>query len=133
MQHGFNEVQVELEGNLVICIPDGAFNLEGVQEYEVNFAKQIANFKGQKWGILNIYDTYETGGPEVQERVTTQFKWSVKNGCAFIGFVVHNPLHEYAAKHTTKGLNAEVKIFHKDKVEAFKWIREALANANQTA
>ncbi len=128
MQHGLNDV--ELQGNLFICRPKGAFNMEGVTEYEARFAQMAATLKGQTWGILNIYHDYETGGPEVQKRIWSQFNWSAKNGCDYIGFVVVNPLHEFAARQTTKDIPiAEMRTF-RDEAEAFAWIEQALAKAN---
>jgi len=131
MQHGFTEIDVQVEDNLIIVKPDGAFNLEGVREYESKFSKLVRSFGDKTWGILNVYDTYETGGPEVQERVHFQFNWSCENGCRFLGFVVNNPLHEYAAKITTKDIEnlQEMRIF-RDHDEALTWIRGAIAKAN---
>lgn len=128
MQHGLNDV--ELQGNLFICRPKGAFNLEGVTEYETKFAHMAATLKGQVWGILNIYHDYETGGPDVQQRIWSQFNWSANHGCDFIGFVICNPLHEFAAKQTTKGIDIkQMKTFH-DEPSAFAWIEQALLEAN---
>lgn len=134
MQHGFTEIDVEVEDNFVVVIPEGAFNLEGVREYEQEFFKKIKPFLGKTWGILNIYDTYETGGPDVQAMVRKQFQWSCDNGCAFLGFVVVNPLHEYAARITTEGLNnlKEMRMF-RNHDEAYAWIRKAVSDANNDA
>jgi hypothetical protein len=128
MQHGLNDV--ELSGNLFICRPKGAFNMEGVTEYETKFAQMAATLKGQTWGIMNVYDDYETGGPEVQKRIWAQFNWSALNGCDFIGFVVHNPLHEFAARLTTKDIPIKEMRTFKNEEEAFVWIKQALAQAN---
>jgi len=131
MHHGFTEIDVDVEDGFVVVTPDGAFNVEGVQEYEAQFVKKISAFKGKIWGILNVYDTYETGGPDVQDMVRKQFAWSCNHGCAYLGFVVVNPLHVYAAKVTTEGLEnlKEMRIF-KDHDEAYAWMKKMVAEAN---
>lgn len=129
MQHGLNDV--ELQGNLFICRPKGAFNMEGVTEYEQAFAGMAATLKGQAWGIINVYDDYETGGPDVQKRIWAQFNWSANHGCEFIAFVVHNPLHEYAARETTKDIPIKAMKTFEDETEGFAWIKQALKQANQ--
>jgi hypothetical protein len=124
MQHGLNDV--ELQDNLFICRPKGAFNLEGVTEYETKFAQMAATLKGQSWGIINVYDDYEAGGPDVQKRIWSQFNWSALNGCDYIGFVAHNPLHEFAAKHTTSNIPIKEMRTFKNEADAFTWIKQAL-------
>lgn len=131
MQHGFTEIDVEVEDGFVVVKPEGAFNVEGVREYETQFLKKIASIRNHVWGILNVYDNYETGGPDVQDMVRKQFKWSCENGCAYLGFVVANPLHVYAARITTEGLEGlkETRIF-KDHDEAYAWMKQVISDAN---
>jgi hypothetical protein len=129
MPHGSNDV--EQQGNLFICRPKGAFNLEGVAKYEAEFAQMVATLGEQPWGILNIYDDYETGGPEVQKRIWSQFNWAANNGCDYIGFVVSRPLHGFAAKQTTKGIAIKEMQTFNDETAAFAWIKQALSDANR--
>ncbi|GAA6134455.1 hypothetical protein NBRC116188_12440 [Oceaniserpentilla sp. 4NH20-0058] len=133
MHHGFTEIDVEVDDGFVIVTPEGAFNVEGVREYETQFLKKIKPLMGKTWGILNVYDTYETGGPDVQDMVRKQFMWSCAHGCAYLGFVVNNPLHEYAARVTTKDVEGlkEMRIF-RDHKEALEWMRESISKANNT-
>lgn len=120
MLHGL--LNTELEGNLVICRPNGAFNMESVVEYEQRFVQMVAGIQQSKWGILNVYTDFETGGPEVIARIRAQYLWCVANGCEAIGFVNAHPVDEFFAKQTLKEVSLNHAGYFKNETDARQWL-----------
>lgn len=125
MLHGL--LNTELEGNLVICRPQGAFNMEGVVDYERRFTQMIAGITQPKWGILNVYTHFETGGPEVIARIRAQYKWCVANGCEVIAFVYTNSLTEFFGKQTLQDVPLNQVGYFKDEETARQWIMTCIS------
>ena len=125
MHHGVNDF--ERIDQLVICYPKGAFNMDGIREYEARFVKLVSPILGSRWGILNDYSEFETGGPEVIKRITSQYHWCVENGCQFMAIVTSNPIHEFFAHKTTDSVSfTEVQLF-KSVESAREWMDKKLA------
>lgn len=124
MLHGL--LNTELEANLVICRPHGAFNMEGVVDYERRFAQMVADIKQPKWGIINDYTDFETGGPEVIARIRAQYKWCIANDCVAIAFVCRNSLTEFFAKQTLQDVPFKHIAYCKDEESARQWMLTCL-------
>lgn len=125
MIHGLNEIT--LDRTAVIFRAKGAFNMDGVKVYEGKFVQLVSPLMGKPWGIVNLYPDFETGGPEVVDRIRSQYKWCIANGCQYIGFHRTNVLHDFFAKKTTENLGlTEVAMFNGEK-EVLDWIHEKLA------
>ena len=124
MNHGLNEITVS--GPIVIFRAKGAYNMAGIKEYEQEFVKLVTPLMGKPWGIVNLYPGFETGGPEVIERIVSQYRWCIKNGCQYIGFHRTNVLHDYFAKQTTDCLDLKgVGIFESEK-DVMSWMSSKL-------
>ena len=124
MKHGLHDIT--LDGSAVIFRARGAFNMDGVKDYEKEFVQLVSPLIGKTWGIVNLYPEFETGGPEVIERIKSQYLWCIANGCKYIGFHGTNPLHSYFAKKTTDEIGfKDVRIFA-SKDEVITWMHEQL-------
>jgi len=125
MHHGINDV--ERVGRLVICQPKGAFNMDGVKEYEADFAALVTPILGTTWGILNEYLEFETGGPDVINRIRAQYRWCIANGCRYMAFYTTNPLQGFFARKTAEDVGFEEMKLFSDRQEARAWIESKLS------
>jgi hypothetical protein len=102
MKHGKNSFSVE--GNTIICHPVGAFNIEGIKDYEAEFMALIANLESKHWNLLNLFKDFEICVPEVLEYLNRQQQWCQANGCQHAAFVTYNSVQEYVIREITKGV-----------------------------
>lgn len=130
MHHGVMD-DVEKIGQLVVCRPHGAFNMDGVKEYEESFVELVTPLMNHSWGILNVYIGFETGGPDVIKRIRSQYLWCAKNGCEYMAFYTVNPLQAFFARQTVKEVGFKKVKFFDDEQEAQEWIEQKLVDANQ--
>jgi len=101
-RHG--EIELAIQNGVVICRPMGAFNLDGVINYEKIFAEKVRSFNSKKWALLNQYKEFEICGPEVIKRIRSQLFWSQAHGCQVIGFETFNAVQEYFVRQVTKDI-----------------------------
>ncbi len=129
MRHGLNDVT--RQDNLITCHPYGAFNLDGIKDYEINFAKMVTDIQQPIWGIINIYHEFEIGGPDVIKRIQAQFHWSCAQGCQYMAFSTSHSVHDYFVEKIIEGVPFKaVKIF-KDDDHAKAWVMQQLKEANK--
>jgi len=129
MYHG--QIELERQGQLVICRPHGAFNMQGVREYEKAFAGLVAPILSKPWAIVNVYVDFETGGPEVIERIRAQYSWCVANGCRYIAFYTTGLLHNFFARETAKELGLDGYEVFESEALAIDWARRSLSSLDQ--
>lgn len=124
MKHGLHEIS--RNGPIVIFRAKGAFNMDGVKDYEKEFVHLVTPLLGKPWGIVNLYPEFETGGPDVIHRIRSQYAWCIANGCQFIGFHSTNPLHEFFAKKTTEDLGWVDTAVLSSESAIMDWMQEKL-------
>lgn len=124
INHGIHKIS--LEGSMVIFRAQGAYNLDGIKEYEQTFARLVSPLKGRNWGILNIFPDFETGGPEVISRIKKQYQWCIENGCQYIGFYTTSPLHDFFARKTVDGIGLKEYGIFSNEADAKAWMESKL-------
>ena len=125
MKHGLHDIT--RNGSIVTFRAKGAFNMDGVKDYEKEFVQLVTPLLGKPWGIVNLYPEFETGGPDVINRIRSQYSWCIANGCQYIGFHSTNPLHGFFAKKTTEDLGlVDMAVFNSEE-EVMNWMQEKLA------
>lgn len=128
MNHGLNEIS--LNGSFVMFRAKGAFNMDGIKQYEQEFVELVSPLLEKPWGIVNLYPDFETGGPDVIDRIRSQYRWCIKNGCEYIGFYRTNVLHDYFAKETTKDLGLRAMEIFDTEEKVVSWMCEKLGSAD---
>ncbi|GLQ32670.1 hypothetical protein [Litoribrevibacter albus] len=127
-QHGHTDIT--REGQLFICRPQGGFNMEGAQEYELAFAKEVVKIQDRPWAIMEVLQRFEAASPEVMKRIGAQFTWCAQNNCRWLAVVNESPLMAHLVQQYLGDSGLELQIFTEEE-EALRWLRQCLQDDPQ--
>lgn len=127
-QHGHTDIT--REGQLFICRPQGGFNMEGAQEYELAFTKEVVKIQDRPWAIMEVLQRFEAASPEVMKRIGAQFTWCAQNNCRWLAVVNESPLMAHLVQQYLGDSGLELQIFTEEE-EALRWLRQCLQDDPQ--
>lgn len=120
--HG--DIQLELQGNILIIIPKGPFNIEGAIIAVAKYKDSIEQKNLTKWYRLDIWDEDSMGTPEALEHSIEVFNWSQRHGCMATAIVVSNTIQSGIAR---KIIPQPMAVCY-DKSVALNWLEEQRAS-----
>ena len=126
-QHGHTDIT--REGQLFICRPQGGFNMEGAQEYELAFAIEVEKVKDRPWAIMEVLENFEAASPEVMKRIGAQFAWCAMNNCRWLAVVNQSALLAHLTDQYLGQSGLEIRRFD-DEHEAKAWLLDCLRSEN---
>jgi len=127
--HGHTNIQ--REGQVFICRPEGGFNIEGVKEYEIFFEQEVERIKDKPWAIVEILEEFGTGGPEVMKRIGAQFLWCSNNNCRCLAVVSRSSMTRYIIDTFFPIADMDIRIFE-EKDTAIDWVSTILSKCEIT-
>lgn len=122
-QHGHTDIT--REGQLFICRPQGGFNMEGAQEYEQAFAKEVIHIQDRPWAIMEVLQQFEAASPEVMARIGAQFAWCAKNNCHWLAVVSDSSLMQHLVDQYLSDSGLEIQVFTEE-ADARQWLHQKL-------
>ncbi|MFC3152921.1 hypothetical protein ACFOEK_17915 [Litoribrevibacter euphylliae] len=125
-QHGHTDIT--REGQLFVCRPQGGFNMEGAQEYEQTFAREVVHIKDQPWAIMEVLQQFEAASPEVMARIGAQFTWCAQNNCRWLAVVSDSSLMQHLVAQYLGESGLEIEVFT-DETHALEWLHQKLESS----
>ena len=122
--HGHTNIQ--RDGQVFVCRPEGGFNMEGAKSYEAFFEQEVEIIKEKPWAIIELLDEFGTGSPEVMKRIGAQFLWCANNNCCCLAIVSRSSMTRFLVDKFFPIDVMEIRIFE-EKATASDWVSKALA------
>ncbi|WP_303847062.1 hypothetical protein [Aeromonas sobria] len=122
--HG--QFEMVRRGQMLICRPNGAFNLAGAMAYEADFREGFVELVGLPWGIVEVATEFEAAGPEVLARFRRQFGWCASSGCRFLAVVLEGGFKRYLADNLFRDLPFGAVRYFEQEAAAIHWLEQQL-------
>lgn len=102
--HG--DITVSTEGNLLLVVAHGAFNLEGTRRAYAAIEAAAAPLLTRPWFKLTDFRDCMLGGPECLALISQHNQWCVAHNCQAMALVVENAVVRdiYRARTAASGL-----------------------------
>ncbi len=113
--HG--RVELEWRGNILVVIPKGPFNLEGVTQSLNEIKAAVNSSQSKNWCRLVFHDEASIGPPEVIDAVRENYLWCLANGCQAIAIVSPGLLQRQLFGHDLPTVRA-----FDNEAEALQWL-----------
>lgn len=124
-EHG--EVQVVLDGNIIIATLVGAFNESGAINYTNQVKKLVNELDGRKYGML-VDNTYTDGGtPEAYSVLEKYHQWQNSTNLAAKALVIKVQLINDLLEYLSPSIKKQTTKTFSDKAEALAWLKESLS------
>jgi len=124
-QHG--EVQILLEGNIIIATLIGAFNGKGAIKYTEGVKSIVKNLKGKKYAILVDNSNMEGGTPEAYQVLEEYHQWLNETNLVAQAIVVKTLITSELIKSLSPSVKLQTTKSFQDKELAFEWLKELIS------
>ena len=75
------QFEIEVQGNIMVCIMKGLWNLEGVSDYFAELKKHAQLVSDSHWVRIADISEFEGGPIEIMDRLIEIQNWSVQHNC----------------------------------------------------
>ncbi len=129
-RHG--DVQISIEGNIIIATLTGAFNKEGAIKYTEEVKSIIKPLKGEKYAILVDNFNMEGGTPEAYQVLEEYNQWLNKTNIVAKAIVVKTLVTTELIKSWSPSIKLQNTESFQEKELALKWLNTILLKNSVT-
>lgn len=124
-QHG--EVDILLEGNIIIATLVGGFNEKGAVKYTEGVKAIVKNLEGKQYAILVDNSDMEGGTPEAYHILEEYNQWLNKTNLIAKAIVVKTIITTELIKSLSPSIKRQTTKSFQDKELAFEWLKELIS------
>ena len=124
-QHG--EVDILLDGNIIIATLIGSFNEKGAIEYTEGVKGIVKNFEGEDYAILVDNSNMEGGTPEAYQVLEKYHQWLNQTNLVAQAIVVKTLITTELIKSLSPSVKLQTTRSFQDKELAFEWLKALIS------